>query len=97
MRRTVLAICPISREGIVAGSFANMTNNDNLSVQGGADRESTRLAVTIGDKEDVVIETGLYNLTENQSSALLHYEGGTIQNRTLVRMADPNGKQDGAK
>ena len=59
----------ISREGIVAGSFANTTNNENLSVQGGADRESTRLAVTIGDQDDVVVETGLYNVTEQQSSA----------------------------
>ncbi len=84
----------ISREGIVAGSFANTTNNENLSVQGGADRESTRLAVTIGDQDDVVVETGLYNVTEAQSSALIHYQDGTRENWLLVKMPDPEGKQD---
>ena len=84
----------ISREGIVAGSFANTTNNENLSVQGGADRESTRLAVTIGDQDDVVVETGLYNVTEQQSSALVHYQDGTRENWLLVKMPDPQGKQD---
>ena len=84
----------ISREGIVAGSFANTTNSEDLSVQGGADRESTRLAVTIGDQEDVVVETGLYNVTEQQSSALVHYQDGTRENWLLVKLPDPQGKQD---
>ncbi len=84
----------ISREGIVAGSFANTTNNENLSVQGGADRESTRLAVTIGDQNDVVVETGLYNVTEQQSNALVHYQDGTRENWLLVKMPAPQGKQD---
>ena len=83
----------ISREGIVAGPFANTTNNENLSVQGGANRESTRLAVTIGDVDDVVIETGLYNLTEEQTSALIHYQNGTRENWLLVKMPDPQGNQ----
>ena len=84
----------ISREGIVAGSFANTTNNENLSVQGGADRESTRLAVTIGNQDDVVVETGLYSVTEQQASALVHYQDGTRENWLLVKMPDPQGKQD---
>lgn len=83
----------ISREGIIAGSFANTTNNENLSVQGGADRESTRLAVTIGDQDDVVVETGLYNVTEQQSSAMVHYQDGTRENWLLVKMPDPQEKQ----
>jgi uncharacterized protein (TIGR02246 family) len=67
--------------------------NENLSVQGGADRESTRLAVTLGDQDDVVIEMGLYNVTEKQSSALVHYQDGTRENWLLVKMPDPQGKQ----
>lgn len=84
----------ISREGIIAGSFANTTNNENLSVQGGADRESSRLAITIGDQDDVVVETGLYNIIDQQSSALIHYQNGTRENWLLVKMPDPRGKQD---
>jgi DNA-binding NarL/FixJ family response regulator len=56
--------------------------------------KSTRLAVTIGDNPDVVVETGLYNVTEKESGALIHFDGST-QNWTLVRMPDPQGKQQG--
>jgi hypothetical protein len=87
----------VSKEAIVAGTYFNAQTSEHLQLVGGLDKETQRVAVTIGDKEDVVIETGMYNLTEEQSSALLHFEGGTIQNWILVRMADPQGKQDGAK
>jgi hypothetical protein len=84
----------ISREGIIAGSYNNTQASENLSVQGGADRESKRLAVTIGDNDDVVVETGLSNVTEEQSSVMFHF-GGTRQNWLLVRMPEPQGKQEG--
>lgn len=85
-----------SKEAIVAGTYFNAQTSEYIQLVGGLDQDTQRVALTLGDKEDVVIETGMYNLTENQSSALLHFEGGTIQNWTLVRMADPQGKQDGA-
>ena len=78
----------ISREAIVAGSYANTQTNENLSVQGGADRESKRLAITIGDADDVVVETGLHGVTEDQSSALIHFDG-SLQSWLLVRMPPP--------
>ena len=55
-----------------------------------------RLTFTVGPHDDVVVETGLYNVTEEQSSAMIHY-AGTRQNWIMVRMADLQGKQDGAK
>ncbi len=87
----------VSKEAIVAGTYFNAQTSEYVAVQGGLDKETQRVAVTVGDKEDVVIETGMYSLTQEQSSALLHFEDGTIQNWILVRMADPQGKQDGAK
>jgi hypothetical protein len=87
----------VSKEAIVAGTYFNAQTNEYIQLVGGLDKETQRVAMTVGDKEDVVIETGMYNLTEDQSSALLHFEGGKIQSWTLVRMPDPQGKQDGAK
>ena len=87
----------VSREAIVAGTYFSAQTNEYLQLVGGLDKETQRVAMTIGDKEDVVIETGMYNLTVNESSALLHFEDGTIQNWILVRMPEPQGKQDGAK
>ncbi len=87
----------LSKEAIVAGTYFNAQTSENLEIVGGLDKETQRVALVIGGKEDMVIETGMYNLTENESSALLHFEGGTIQNWTLVRMPEPKGNQDGAK
>jgi len=85
---TIFVQLAISREGIIAGSYSNTQTNENLSVQGGADRESTRLAFTIGSNDDVVVETGLHNVTEAESSVMIHYSG-TRQNWLLVRMPPP--------
>jgi hypothetical protein len=85
---TIFLQLAISREGIIAGSYANTQTNENLAVYGGADRESTRLAFMVGTQDDVVVETGLVNVTEEQSGAMIHY-AGTRQNWLLVRTAQP--------
>ena len=90
---TMFVQLAISREGIIAGSFANTSNNENLKLQGGADRESSRIAFTIGDVDDVVIETGLADITEDQTGALAHYQNNTRENWLLVKM--PPAKQSG--
>lgn len=73
---------------IIAGSLANSTNNENLSVQVGVDRESSRLAVTIGDTDDVVIEAGLNTIIEEQSGIMVHYQNNTRENWLLVKMPE---------
>ena len=35
------------------------------------------------------METGIYNLSESEAGALLHFEDGQTQEWTMVRLDDP--------
>ncbi len=47
-----------------------------------------------GKNTDTVMETGVYNLTEDKCTALVHFGSGTSQNWVLVRLEEP--KEDEA-
>jgi hypothetical protein len=79
----------ISKEGIIAGTFQNTATDASFEVQGTIDTESQRAAWGPVDKNWPIMETGIYNLTENEAGALLHFEDGTTQEWTMFRLEEP--------
>ncbi|TWT88250.1 hypothetical protein Mal64_17290 [Pseudobythopirellula maris] len=65
-------------------------------MQGTIDQDSQRAAWGPRGKSWPIVETGLYNLTENEAGALLHFEDGQTQQWTLVRLDDPESSEEGA-
>ena len=61
----------------------------NAVVQGAVDKKSQRVAWTVGDNKSTVGETGLYNLTQDESPALIHLGKDKTQQWTLVRLKQP--------
>ena len=45
---------------------------------------------TVGDNNDVVYETGLYNLTEDETQMLIHFGTERTQQWMLVRLDSPD-------
>lgn len=76
----------VDKQGTIRGNFTDTTSNNTLPVQGSVDKQSQRAAWTIGDKQDEVMETGLYNLTKDEVPALLHYGKDKTEQWTLVRV-----------
>lgn len=83
----------VSKDGIIAGTYFNTATDQALSIQGKVDRLSQRAAWTIGDNKNTVFDTGIYNLTENQTPVLVHFGTGTTQNWLLVRLDPPKDSQ----
>ncbi len=79
----------ISKDGIIAGTFQNTATDNSFEVQGTIDEKSQRAAWGPVGEDWPIMETGLYNLTENESAALLHFEDGQTQEWTMVRLDDP--------
>jgi hypothetical protein len=80
----------VSKEGIIAGTFYNSTTEDGRPVEGMVDRESQRAAWHFADKETpVVMEAGIYDLTQDETPALLHFDEDNTQNWLLVRLPEP--------
>ena len=82
----------VNKDGIIAGTYHNMVTDQSLPVQGSVDRESQRAAWSIGDNKNTVMETGIFNLTEDETPLLVHFGTGKTQNWLMVRMDEPESE-----
>ncbi|MEW4455113.1 hypothetical protein AB1L30_20770 [Bremerella sp. JC817] len=78
----------VDKQGLLAGTYYNAVTDNSLPVWGKVDPESQRAAWLIGDSSATVMETGIYNLSQEASSVLVHY--GTQRDETwmLVRLPE---------
>ncbi len=80
----------ISKEGIIAGSFQNTATDKTSEVEGTIDVESQRAAFGMVGQDWPIMETGIYNLTQDDASALLHFADGQTQKWLMVRLEEPS-------
>jgi len=86
---TIFLQLAISKEGIIAGTLQNTATDKSGEVQGTIDQESQRAAWGFVERDWPIMETGLYNLTKDDASALLHFEEGQTQQWLMVRLEEP--------
>ena len=84
----------VSKEGIIAGTYQNKSTSQTESVEGMVDQKSQRAAWTIVGKNTPILETGLSNLTMNESRVLVHFADGKTQQWLLVRLEEPKVEAD---
>lgn len=93
---TMVVQLAVSKAGIVSGTLFNIATDDAQTMQGQVDKETQRVAIRIGESEDIVAETGLYNLTQEEAPVLVHFGPDTVENYLLVRLEEPEeGAEDG--
>ena len=63
----------VNKQGVVRGNYYNVTDKDTLPIQGAVNKSTQRIAWTIGKDKDMVLDTGLYNLTQDETMVLVHY------------------------
>lgn len=82
----------VSKEGIMAGTLFNDTTDSSRPVEGMVDRDSQRVAIKFSDgkNEDFVMETGLANLTEEESNCMVHFGADRTETWMMVRMPEPD-------
>ena len=81
----------VSQEGYIAGTFYNTATDTTRSIEGAIDEQSQRVAMGFADGQnpDVILECGVFNLTEDESEALVHHGADQVQYVVLVRLDDP--------
>lgn len=79
----------VDKQGVISGTLHNGSTDKAYVVQGRVDKQTQRVAMTIGANSDVILETGLYNLTQPQTEALVHYGSKRTDTYTLVRLNKP--------
>lgn len=84
----------VSKEGIIAGTYHNSGTDTAVEVQGMVDKGSQRAAWSIGENKNTTMETGLYNLTEDETSVLVHFGDEQTQQWLMVRLEEPEESQE---
>jgi hypothetical protein len=83
----------VDKGGVIRGTYFNAAANTNQPIYGSVDPKSQRAAWTVGDAKDQVFETGIYNLTQDETPMLVHTGKDQTQQWTLVRLPQPTTSQ----
>ncbi|MCE5230390.1 mu-protocadherin-cell-suface protein, partial [bacterium] len=67
----------------------NVMTGDNKPVAGSVDKKTQRAAWRIGDNKNTVIETGLFNLTQDVTPVSMDFGKGQSQTWLMVRLPAP--------
>ena len=80
----------VSREGVIAGTFYNESTGATHPVEGMVDEKTQRAAwkAADGTNPDLVMETGIYNLTQDQAEVLVHFGPEKTQTALMVRLEE---------
>ena len=87
---TMLIQLAVSDGGVVAGTFFNESTGKTIPIEGLVDEETQRVAFKAADgsNDNLVLETGIYNLTQETAPVLVHFGPEQTQTWTLVRLED---------
>ena len=91
---TVLQLA-VSKEGVISGTYYNSDTDIARPVKGTVDKKTQRAAWTFADGKDtnIVMETGINNLTQDQTEALVHFGKDMTQQWLMVRLQEPPAKK----
>jgi len=81
----------VNKQGIIRGNSTNQYS-DVLPLQGAVEKKTQRVCWTVGSDSATVYDTGLYNLTKNESPILIHSGPKSTQQEMLVRLKQPPGQ-----
>jgi hypothetical protein len=83
----------VSKQGAISGTLQNIAAKSVQPIEGMVDKQCQRAAWTVVGKARPIMEIGAANLTQDTSSALIHFVDGTTQKFLLVRVNKPVSAQ----
>jgi hypothetical protein len=86
---TIFVQLAVSKTGVINGLVTNTATSETQSLQGAVDKTSQRAAWQMTGKQFPVMETGIFNLTQDSAPALVHFADGQTQQWLLVRLEEP--------
>jgi hypothetical protein len=76
----------INKEGIIKGNYYNALTDASEPVSGSVDKKTQRAAWSVGKNKTPIYEAGIANLTQDESTVLVHFGKGQAQQFILVRV-----------
>jgi len=80
----------INKAGVLRGNYYNATADTTEPIYGSVNKESQRAAWTVADRKKPVYDVGIANLTQDETTMLVHYDGKNNSKQfMLVRIPPP--------
>jgi hypothetical protein len=76
----------VNKQGVIRGNYTDTATEKTMVIQGAVDKQTQRVAFTVGNNKSNLIETGLYNLTKDEAPALVHVGNDKTAQYLLVRL-----------
>ena len=80
----------VNKDGVIRGNHYDALTETTLPIQGAVEKKTQRAAWTVGENSEVVYETGVYNLTQEETEMLIHSGKDSTQQWTLVQLEAPD-------
>ena len=87
----------VNKEGVIRGNYYDAVTDSTAPIYGSVDKKKQRAAWTVGDRKTPVYEAGIANLTENETTMLVHYGKDRTQQFSLVRVEESDTKEPEVK
>jgi len=76
----------ISKEGFITGAYFNGTTGETFEIRGSVDSNSQRAAWKFVGRDWPIMESGLYNLTNDEATMLVHSADGRTESKVIIRL-----------
>jgi len=85
----------VNKDGVIQGTYYNTENDVTKPIKGMVDRQSQRAVWTFADDSNnaVILETGINNLTQDQTEVLVHFGKDRTEQWLLVRLKEPPAEE----
>src|SRR6185437_11601246 len=82
----------LNKEGVIRGNYHVLLADKATPVSGAVDKQTQRVALRIEGNNEVLVETGLYNLTNDEAPVLIHFGPERQEQRTFIRLQQPESE-----
>jgi hypothetical protein len=91
---TVIVQIAVTKDGVLGGTAFDQKSGAAFNIQGMVDKRTQRAVWSFRDDRDqrIIMETGIYNLTQSEATGMVHYGPTDMRVVQLVRLQDPNSE-----
>jgi hypothetical protein len=79
----------INKDGVIRGNYYDALTDASVPISGSVDKKTQRAAWIVGENKETVYETGVGNLSQDETPMLVHFGKDRTQQWTLVRLEQP--------
>jgi len=83
----------LNKEGAIRGNYHDLLTDKITPLAGAVDKQTQRVAIKAEGNNALIMETGLYDLTNDEVPILVHIGPDRQETRTLVRLKRPETEE----